>query len=75
MTNLSYNILVNNKVVSNVTSYNEALAQVKMLGRSAKYEAVYDEFNADETAETRSNLRKHAVKAAEKRAKERKGDK
>ena len=75
MRNLCYNSLVNNKVGADVTSYNEALAQVKMLGRGAKYEAVYDEFNADETAETRSNLRKHAVKAAEKRAKERKGDK
>lgn len=72
MTGLSYNILVNNTVVANVASYDEAKAQVKMLGANAKYTPVFSEFSADETAETRSKLHEHAVKAAEKRARERK---
>ena len=70
MTSLTYDILVNGVVVTNVKTYAEAKAQVAQLGRGASYKAVYTSFT-DETAETRSKLTAHAVKAAEKRARER----
>lgn len=71
MTNLTYDVLVNGVAVTNVKTYAEAKAQVAQLGRGASYKAVYTSFNPDETAETRSKLTAHAVKAAEKRARER----
>lgn len=71
MTNLTYDVLVNGVAVTNVKTYAEAKAQVAQLGRGASYKAVYTSFNPEETAETRSKLRKHSVKAAEKRDRER----
>lgn len=66
MTGLTYDIIKDGKIVYNEKSYRVA-QEFKKLMPEVTIKAVYTPFNPEETAEVRSNLRKHAVKAAEKR--------
>ena len=67
MTRVSYNIIHNNKVIKNVTGYEEAYNICKELGAGWKFKAVYTPFDPEDTPEKRAAAAEHRRKAAEYR--------
>ena len=65
MTNVSYDIYMNNQKVKNVTTYAEAVASVKELGGRGTFKTVYTSFNPEDTAEKREYAHSHAQKVHE----------
>ena len=65
MTRLTYDIMLHNRKVKNVTTLAEAASIVESLGRGWTYKAVYTEFDPADTPEYREACRRMREKRAQ----------